>query len=326
MENFVKLRPAIPFAAAALAIAAISPAGAAQNSTPLEVPQSAPSDLFSGERSPAVLSVQILLDRANHSPGVIDGMMGGNTRRAIKAYQRANGLPVNGSISESLLGHLTQGSSSDLLRQYKITDEDVSGPFRNVPSGFAAKADAKPVYESPAEALAEKFHMAQSFLRALNPGADFGRAGERILVVNAGSDRLDTEVSLIEVDKAANELRAYSSGGKLVATYPTTVGSSIHPSPNTQLEVVSVAPDPTYHFDPKNRSWGPEHQFTIAPGPNNPVGTVWIDLSRDGFGIHGTPEPKLIGKTSSHGCVRLTNWDANQLSKAVSKGTTVVFI
>lgn len=326
MEKFLNLSLASPLAAAALAVAGTFPAAAAQADTPIEVPAAAPAGLFFGERSPTTLAVQVLLDRASHSPGEIDGMMGGNTRRAIEAYQRANGLTVTGTIDESLLGELSQGNR-ELLKPYTITEEDVSGPFRAVPSGFAEKAEAgKPVYESAAEALAEKFHMAPAFLRALNPGADLAKAGTRILIVNAGPDELGTKVSRIEVDKSANELRAFSADGKLVATYPTTVGSSVHPSPNMSLEVLAIASDPTYHFDPEGRSWGPDHEFTIAAGPNNPVGTVWIDLSSDGFGIHGTPDPALIGKTSSHGCVRLTNWDATELSKAVSKGTTVEFV
>lgn len=313
-------------ALAAAAILAITPAQAfAQPEAPITVPSGAPADLFAGERSTAVLAAQILLDRAQHSPGAIDGFMGGNTRRAIQAYQRANGLPVTGELDSSLIEHLSQGSR-DLLTRYTITQDDVSGPFHPIPSGFEAKADVEPTYESPAEMLAEKFHMSLGFLRALNADADFGRAGTEILVVNAGQDRLSADVSRIEVDKAANELRAFSSSGQLLATYPTTVGSNVHPSPDTTLEVVAVAPDPTYHFDPEDRSWGPDHQFTIAAGPNNPVGTVWIDLSRDGFGIHGTPDPELIGKTSSHGCVRLTNWDATELADAVSEGTTVTFV
>lgn len=309
-------------AAAAVAVAIPATPGLAQ----VDLPASAPSGVFEGERSPTILAAQILLDRAQHSPGVIDGYMGGNTRRAIRAYQQANGLSVTGEISPSLMEHLSSGSR-DLIQRYTISQDDVDGPFRDVPSGFAAKANVdKTSYESPAELLAEKFHMSQGFLRALNPNADLGSAGTEILVVNAGSERLSADVTRVEVDKGANELRAYSSEGTLVATYPTTVGSSIHPSPNSTLEVLAVAPDPTYHFDPEDRSWGPDHEFTIAPGPNNPVGAVWIDLSRDGYGIHGTPNPSLIGKTSSHGCVRLTNWDATELSKAVSKGTTVTFV
>ncbi|MDQ3483084.1 MAG: L,D-transpeptidase [Pseudomonadota bacterium] len=312
-------------AAAAMAAIPLAPS-TAQTAPAVDVPADAPPGLFSGERTSEILTVQILLDRAKHSPGAIDGMMGGNTRRAISAYQRANGMPVTGEPDAALLQSL-EGGSSDFLKRYRITEEDVAGPFLSVPSDFAAKAEIeKPTFESPAEGLAEKFHMAESFLQALNPGADFGSAGSEILVINAGPDELNSKVSRIEVDKAANELRAYSADGGLVATYPTTVGSSIHPSPNTKLEVLAIASDPTYHFDPEDRSWGPDHEFTIAAGPNNPVGTVWIDLSQDGYGIHGTPDPELIGKTSSHGCVRLTNWDAAELSKVVSKGTTVTFV
>ena len=274
-----------------------------------------------------MLTVQILLDRARHSPGVIDGAMGGNTRRAILAYQQAKGLPATGEIDARLIESLRSAHRGVLLESYEITEDDATGPFRNVPSGMTRQADLDRVaYESPAEALAEKFHMARSFLEALNPGADFGEAGTKVLVARAGGDELQADVERIEVDKQSNELRAYAGDGSLVATYPTTVGSSVHPSPNDRLEVLAVAPDPTDPCDPSGRTWGPDEQLTIAPGPNNPVGSVWIDLSRDGYGIHGTPEPELIGKTSSHGCVRLTNWDAEELSKAVSKGTVVQFV
>lgn len=278
------------------------------------------------QRSQAVAAVQILLDHAHHSPGVIDGIMGANTHRAIEAYQESNGLRPTGKIDGALLSRLRQGQGQSLFEDYTITSDDADGPFRSVPSTMTGKADLDRVaFETPAEALAEMFHMAKSFLEELNPNAEFGRAGTTIKVVRPGGDENLGDVSRIEVDKNENELRAYSPGGSLLATYPTTVGSNIHPSPNDQLEVRAIAPHPTYHFDPSGRSWGPDETLTIAPGPNNPVGVVWIDLSRDGYGIHGTPEPRLIGKTSSHGCVRLTNWDAHELSLAVSKRTKVIF-
>ena len=299
----------------------------AQSAPAITVPTAAPAGLFEGQRSRQVLALQVMLDRAKHSPGVIDGMMGGNTARAIRAYQRANGLAVTGKMDSGLLQRLAQKHGGELFQTYTVSSNDVDGPFRNVPESMSAQADLDTLaYGSPAELLAEKFHMSQSFLRALNPGTDFSSAGTSILVVKPGSETLSAGVARIEVDKSANELRAFSSGGELLATYPTTVGSSVHPSPNDRLEVVAVAPDPTYHFDPQGRSWGPDQELTIAPGPNNPVGTVWIDLSRDGFGIHGTPNPTLIGKTSSHGCVRLTNWDAQEVANAVSQGTTVIFV
>lgn len=273
-----------------------------------------------------IVELQAMLDRARHSPGVIDGVMGGNTRRAIEAYQKSSGMSQTGRIDDALVRRLRQSHGSPVFQEYLITKEDVDGPFRNVPSAMTGKAELDRVaFEDAAELLAEKFHMGRSFLEKLNPGADFSKAGTKIKVIRPGDDEQLTKVQRIEVDKQTNELRAYSPDGIMIATYPTTVGSNIHPSPNETLTVLAVAPDPKYYFDPSGRTWGPNEQLTIAPGPNNPVGVVWIDLSRDGYGIHGTPEPRLIGKTSSHGCVRLTNWDAHELSLAVEKGTTVHF-
>ncbi|QIL03411.1 murein L,D-transpeptidase [Sphingomonas sinipercae] len=274
-----------------------------------------------------MLAAQILLDRAHHSPGVIDGAAGGNTRRSVLAYQKANGLDPTGEVGSALLQRLSANDAGALLKTYTVTEADVAGPFHSVPEGLTAMAELDAVtYESAAEALAEKFHMARSFFEALNPGADFAKAGTRIVIADAGADKLGDAVVDIEVDKDANELRAYAAGKRLVATYPTTVGSSFHPSPDTTVEVTAIASNPTYHFDPEGRDWGPDETLTIAAGPNNPVGSTWIDLSREGYGIHGTPEPRLIGKTSSHGCVRLTNWDAAELARAVERGAKVHFI
>lgn len=292
-----------------------------------QMPQSERQIGMPGERDFDIVRVQVMLDRVRHSPGVIDGMMGANTRRAIRAFQRSVGMQPSGEISPALVARLGEVASGELFQLYTVQESDVAGPFRSVPSSMTGKAELDSVtFETPAEKLAEKFHMAQSFLQEVNPGADFGVAGTQIRVVRPGGDEALEDVQKIEVDKSANELRAYSPDGTLVASYPTTVGSNIHPSPNETLQVLAVAPDPTYHFDPSARTWGPDETLTIAPGPNNPVGVVWIDLSRDGYGIHGTPEPRLIGKTSSHGCVRLTNWDARELSLAVGKGTEVEFL
>lgn len=310
-----------------LIFAGIPAAAAAQDSPSPSVPSVSADRLFAGARSQDVLTAQIMLDRSGHSPGVIDGAMGGNTRRAIEAFQRANGMAVDGELSLALLDKLRSAHSGALLQRYTITAEDVSGPFIDLPGGMEEQAKLETLgYESPAEAIAEKFHMAQSFLEALNPGADFGNAGTEISVIVPGKDELDAKVARIEVDKAESTLRAYGADGTLVATYPATVGSNTFPSPSGTMEVVAVAPAPTYHFDPEGRDWGPDEKLTIAAGPNNPVGGTWIDLSEEGYGIHGTPDPRLIGKTASHGCVRLTNWDAAELAKAVDKGTTVEFV
>lgn len=317
----------IPLLAAALLAAASPGAVAAQDMVALTLPDSAPSDLFSGSRSRDALVAQVLLDRAHFSPGVVDGVMGGNTRRAISAYQSANGMKVDGDLSEAVLRRLTENRPGDVLRTYTITEDDVSGSFRGVPSGMEAMAVLDRIgYETPEEMLAERFHMDLDFLKALNPNADFGSAGTGIVVIDPGENRIGTAVARIEVDKSEDSVRAYAEDGTLLARYPATVGSSTFPSPTGAMEVRAVAPEATYHFDPEGRDWGPDERLTIAAGPNNPVGGIWIDLSKDGYGIHGSPDPQLIGKTASHGCVRLTNWDARELAEAVSPGTRVEFV
>jgi len=293
----------------------------------LSMPDGVPSDIFSGPRSRDVLVIQVLLDRSHHSPGAVDGIAGNNTARAIRAFQRANGMKPDGKISAALLRKLLELHSGDIVERYTIKPEDVSGSFVKVPSGMEEQARLDHLgYEDAAEALAEKFHMTKSFLQALNPNARFGSPGTSIVVIVPGKDELDTKVARVEVDKSASAVRAFDADGTMVATYPATVGSSSFPSPTGTMEVRAIAPEPTYHFDPSGREWGPDEALTIAAGPNNPVGSTWIDLSKDGYGIHGTPEPRLIGKTSSHGCVRLTNWDAEELAKAVGQGTKVEFV
>jgi lipoprotein-anchoring transpeptidase ErfK/SrfK len=315
------------FITAALLFAASPAALAAQDSSSLSIPDNVPSDVFSGKRSKDVLTAQVLLDRSRFSPGVIDGYMGENTRRAIRAFQRANAMNVTGNVSGELLKKLSDGDSDSLMQTYTISEDDVNGPFVDVPSSMTEMAKMDNLaYETPLELLGEKFHMDREFLQALNPGADFGKAGTKIVVVAPGDETLSGKVARIEIDKAGESVRAYSEDGKLLARYPATIGSSTFPSPSGSMEVKAVAPEPKYYFDPEGRDWGPDEQLTIAAGPNNPIGGTWIDLSKEGYGIHGSPDPQMVGKRTSHGCVRLTNWDAEELGAAVNTGATVKFV
>ncbi|MDQ3080443.1 MAG: L,D-transpeptidase [Pseudomonadota bacterium] len=273
-----------------------------------------------------VLAVQVMLDRERHSPGVIDGRQGGNTRRAVAAFEKANGLRIDGKIDPEVMRLLEQRQKDPLLQDYVIAEADVAG-LVEVPAGMEAQSKLDTLgFETALEALAEKFHMSQDLMRRLNPGVEFSVAGNTIRVVKPGSNDGAARVARIEVDKAVSELRALDADGRLVASYPATIGSETFPSPSGSMEVRAIAPAPKYYFDPKDHPWGPDKRLTIAAGPNNPVGSTWIDLTKDGYGIHGTPEPRLIGKTPSHGCVRLTNWDAQELSRAVAAGTAVVFV
>ncbi len=297
---------------------------AAQDSVSLA---SVPAHVFSKKRSREVLATQVLLDRLRFSPGVIDGYGGGNTARAVKAYQRAKGMSPTGYVDPALLAALRGEGGEPVVKRYALIEADLDGPFGDLPEGMEALSKVEAThYESAAEAIAEKFHMSQELLRALNPDIDRAAPGDTITVAATRAVPIEATVARIEVDGPAAALRAYAADGRLLAAYPATVGSGDFPSPSGKMEVRTIAAAPAYYFSPEGRDWGPDKRLTIAPGPNNPVGSTWIDLTKEGYGIHGSPDPRLIGKTASHGCVRLTNWDAQELAKAVEKGTTVEFL
>lgn len=277
---------------------------------------------------PAVARAQILLDRANFSPGVIDGLGGDNTRQAIAAFEKAAGLPEDGVLDAEVFRRLTADDTGKVMADYTITAADLAGPFiGQVPSDLQAMSKLPTVgYATPLEALAEKFHMTEGLLRALNPGVDFGKAGQTIIVAAVAQTDLAGDVARIVVDKTERSVRAYDANDRLLAFYPATIGSSARPAPSGDLSVVGVAPEPNYTYDPDRVSYDRgDRKVIVPPGPNNPVGSVWIDLSRDTYGIHGTPDPSKVGKTFSSGCVRLTNWDAEQLASRVKPGVRVVF-
>lgn len=276
----------------------------------------------------ATARAQILLDRANFSPGVIDGLGGDNTRQAIAAFEKSAGLPQDGVLDAEVFRRLTASDDGRVLTDYTIAAADLAGPFiGQVPADLADMAKLQTVgYATPLEMLAEKFHMTEGLLQALNPGADFGKAGQTIVVAAVAQTELTDDVAHIVVDKAERSVRVYDAADRLLAFYPATIGSSARPAPSGELTVVGVAPEPNYTYDPDRVSYDRgDRKVIVPPGPNNPVGSVWIDLSRDTYGIHGTPDPSKVGKTFSSGCVRLTNWDAEQLASKVKPGVRVTF-
>jgi len=276
----------------------------------------------------ALIRAQIILDRSPYSPGAINGVDGDSMHHAIAAFEKANGLAVDGELDAEVFARLTASDSRPVLADYTISQQDLAGPFIGaVPEGTEAQSKLQTLgFANIKEALAEKFHMTEPLLDALNPGVDLMRAGQTIVVPAIGSAPL-APVARIEVDKAAGTVSAFDAGNQLLAVFPATIGSSDRPAPSGDLKVIGVANEPDYTWDPARLTYGKgKEKMVVAAGPNNPVGTVWIDLSRDTYGIHGTPDPELIGKTASHGCVRLTNWDAELLAAAVKPGVDVKFI
>jgi lipoprotein-anchoring transpeptidase ErfK/SrfK len=280
--------------------------------------------------SAVLLKAQVLLDRLSLSPGAIDAKPGDNFAKALAAFQQSAGLAPTGKLDRDTWARLTEKSGAPALVEYRIADDDVKGPFaRRIPRRLEDMRRLEHLgYRNPAELLAEKFHLEQGLLKALNPGRPLDRVGSVIVVPNVSEARSGGAVARIEVDKAGKAVRGLDAGGALVAFYPASVGSEEKPAPDGTFRVRNVVRHPTYRYDPKFHFTGvsARHPFTIAPGPNNPVGIVWIDLSKPSYGIHGTPDATKIGKTQSHGCIRLTNWDALDLARRIRKGIDVAFL
>jgi len=282
-------------------------------------------------QSATLLRAQVLLDRAGFSPGVIDGRYGENVRQALAAFQKSKGLQGSGVLDQQTWAELNAPAGPAVLARYTITREDVGGPFiQAVPDKLTEQAALDQMgYTSAAELIAERFHMDEDLLRALNPGETFTGAGVQVIVANPARPEITAQVARIEVDAGDKAVMAYDSAGNLLAFYPATIGSSEYPSPSGTMKVNGVSRRPDYVYDPKKLDYAREEvtrKLVVPPGPNNPVGLVWIDLSKPTYGIHGTPDPDVIGKTQSHGCVRLTNWDAWALAAAVKPGVKVNFV
>jgi lipoprotein-anchoring transpeptidase ErfK/SrfK len=277
--------------------------------------------------APVLLKLQVLLDRAHASPGQIDATRGENTRKAVSAYREMRGLGGGEQIDERLWRALTDNDHEPVLVIYTVTEKDVAGPFIDqVPQDYRDKASLKSLsYTSAQELLAEKFHMSEKLLGQLNPNVAFDKASTEIVVANIVREKLPRKISRVEVDARKQRVVAYDKDDAIVAIYPATVGSAERPSPFGDFKVTAVAENPTYHYNPSLNLRGVDvrEPLDLPPGANNPVGLVWIALSAKGYGIHGTPDPEAVSKRSSHGCIRLTNWDALELARHVNRGTPV---
>lgn len=318
----------------AFAIALLAAAPAAAKDKPLTA-DSINAATFTGKlpsdakEHPLAVKLQVLLDRIHFSPGEIDGLFGDNVEKALTAFAEANQLPATKVLTPEIWAKLQATSSDPVLTQVTLTDKDVAGPFIDkLPVKMEEMKSLKKLsYTSAEEALAERFHMSQDLLETLNPKAAFDKAGTVLTVVKL-ADGKPEKAARLEVDKERQTVKAFAKDGALLAFYPASVGSEEKPTPSGALKVTSIHANPVYRYDPKYKFKGVDSSkpFTIAGGPNNPVGSMWIGLSEQSYGIHGTSDPSRVSKSDSHGCVRLTNWDAERVAAQVKKGVEVSFV
>ena len=272
-----------------------------------------------------VIRAQILLDRARFSPGQIDGRYGDDLVIAIKGYEEAHQMKSDGIIGAQMWGALNADKRA-LLTKYTITAADLKGPFAPIPADVREQARMKWMgYESPTEGLAEKFHLSTRLLAELNPGKNLEKAGTVIVVpaVTRGPTRRAVRVV---VSKSRRTVTAYGAGDKLIAQYPATLGGPHDPLPIGNWKITTVQRNPWFNYDPVH-FWNASPKDAAAklpPGPKNPAGVVWMGLSKEHYGIHGTPDPERVRRGESYGCIRLTNWDAADLSHMVVRGTPAI--
>ncbi|EUB98348.1 ErfK/YbiS/YcfS/YnhG family protein [Rhizobium sp. CF080] len=331
IRTFTMMRNSICFLALSTALTSYCPALAGSidaqtvNAASIaNLPIEAPSKKTS-EPDPAVVHLQVILDRAGVSPGVIDGLFGDNLTKAIAGFEALQRLPVDGKLDPDLLKRLA--NDVPVIQAYAITADDAKDLVERIPKDYAEQAKMEHLgYTSLAEKLSERFHMSIGLVKALNPTAAF-TPGETIAVAIPGPAKTGT-VKQIEIRKRSGEALAFADDGSLLTAYPATIGSEDSPSPTGTHKVQGVSRMPAYTYNPElNFQQGDNKKVLKLPsGPNSPVGTVWIDLNEPTYGIHGTPEPELIDKVGSHGCVRLTNWDVEELAGMVRPGVVVKFV
>lgn len=298
------------------------------NSAPVGVP-------VSGDvKGPSVLRAQVYLDRIHFSVGSLDGRWGRNSAITTWWYQRARGMAPTGDMDQQTFQQLAaEAGYAPVVKQYTVTADDLKGPFVTIPDSVYDQQKLTCLcYQTVREKLGEKFHSDPDFLDVLNPDVKWSdlQPGASLTVPNV-RDEFTTDqkdFAKVVISIAGNSYNAFDASGRLIFHAPTTLGSGYDPSPTETLHVVKITPMPHFHYDPTLYHEVPDSEpdAHLPPGPNSPVGIVWMALSKEHYGMHGNPEPESIGYSSSHGCVRLTNWDAEEVEHRISEGVQVSFV
>ena len=295
---------------------------------PAAAADQAANDIATTTGPEGVLRAQVLLLRAHFSTGEIDGKEGMNVEKAVRAFQKHRGISQTGKLDEATWAELNK-ATAPVLVTYTLTQKDIDGPYAPTPSRMEEKAKMERiVYQDIHEMLGEKYNAKPELIKSLNPNADFSKAGTELVVPYTRPAQQIKSAARIVVDKSDAALMLADDAGNIYAHFPASTGSSQFPLPIGEWKVNGVAHNPDYNYDPKLLVNQPKDAkpAKLPPGPNGPVGVVWIDLNKEHYGIHGTPEPSRIGKSESHGCIRMTNWSVEALARVVKPGMQATFV
>jgi lipoprotein-anchoring transpeptidase ErfK/SrfK len=276
----------------------------------------------------SAFEAQLALARLGISSGSLDGAIGAQTRSALRAFQQKVHLPITGELDPATKERLLLATPA--FATYTVTSNDLVR-LQPVSSTWLGKSQQSALdYETILELVAEKSHSHPNLIRRLNPSIVWTNvsACTSVKVPDAAYSDPGVKAAFAAISLSGKVLEAFDANTNLLAHFPCSIAQRVEKRPIGELHVIAIAPNPNYTFDPDVFPESAEarqikSKLILPPGPNNPVGVAWISLDKPGYGIHGTPSPEQVGRTESHGCFRLANWNAEYLIKLAWVGMPV---